>query len=98
MGTVVAYWLYRTHPSCARRPPMAFQPRLIAATAQFSEELTLQALDQFVTHADVLAVLAAQGRTTPRERKLNLPATCYLSLGLHLFPHCSIKRVFAHLA
>lgn len=77
---------------------MTFHLRLIAETARFSDELTLEALNTLVTPADVAAVLAAEGRTTPRERKLTLAATIYLVLGLHLFPRRSIKRVFARLA
>jgi hypothetical protein len=77
---------------------MTFHVRAIAQAARFSDELTLEALNHLVTQADILAVLAAQGRVTPRNRKLNLVATCYLVLGLHLFPRSSVKRVFANLA
>ncbi len=77
---------------------MAFRQRTFPDTAQFADELRLAALQQLVTHEDVLAVLAQQGRTTPCLRKLNLPVTVYLVLALHLFPRASVKHVFAHLA
>ncbi|MCZ7575320.1 MAG: IS4 family transposase [Ardenticatenaceae bacterium] len=77
---------------------MGYRLREIAAGRKFSQELRLEALSQVVPAETVAAVLAAQGVTTERERKLNMVVTVFLVIGMHLFSHLRLGAVLAKLA
>ena len=54
-----------------RSYPIGYKLREIEAESKFSQELSLAAIEDVVPKRTIAAVLAAEGRLTERERKLN---------------------------
>ena len=68
------------------------------AESKFSQELSLPMIESIVPHATIAAVLAAEGRFTARERKLNLLVTVLLIIMINLYTAESIGAVLERMA
>lgn len=76
---------------------MGYRLREIAAESKFCRELRLESLHSVVPIGEVEAVLQQPGVPPTRERKLNLMATVWVIIGLHLYSHLSIGHVMQKL-
>ncbi len=77
---------------------MPFTIREYDAEGKFSQQVRLEALEGVIPPAAVAYALAATGRRTPRERKLNLTLTLWVVIGLYVFAGSTPARVLAKLA
>lgn len=77
---------------------MRYTIREFESERKFSQAVTMGAFESLLPDSLIRAVLAETGRTTQRERKLNLVITVWVVIGLYLFARCSVKRVLLKLA
>lgn len=77
---------------------MGYRLREIKAGGKFCQELSLEVMSQVVPPEEIAAVLAAEGVSVERERKLNMMVTVLVVIGLHLYSQLSISGVMAKLA
>jgi hypothetical protein len=75
-----------------------YKLREIEAESKFSQELSLAMIEQIVPQATIVAILAAEGRQTQRERKLNLWVTVLWVIMLNLYTSCSMSEVLEKMA
>jgi hypothetical protein len=78
--------------------PIGYKLREIEAESKFSQELSLPMIENIVSQATIAAVLAAEGRFTERERKLNLLVTVLLVIMMNLYTTDSIGAVLEKMA
>jgi hypothetical protein len=78
--------------------PIRYKLREIEAESKFSQELSLPMIESIVPEATIAAVLAAEGRFTERERKLNLLVTVLLVIMMNLYTADSIGAVLEKMA
>ena len=78
--------------------PIGYKLREIEAESKFSQELSLPMIENIVPQATIAAVLAAEGRFTERERKLNLLVTVLLVIMMNLYTTDSIGAVLEKMA
>ena len=78
--------------------PIGYKLREIEAESKFSQELSLPMIENIVPQATIAAVLAAEGRFTERERKLNLPVTVLLVIMMNLYTTDAIGAVLEKMA
>jgi hypothetical protein len=78
--------------------PIGYRLREIKAESKFSQELNLPMIESIVPRATIAAVLAAEGRFTERERKLNLLVTVLLVIMMNLYTADSIGAVLEKMA
>ena len=77
---------------------IGYKLRQIEAESKFSQELNLALIERIVPQATIAAVLAAEGRLTARERKLNLLVTVLLIIMINIYTTYSIGDVLAKIA
>lgn len=77
---------------------IGYKLREIEAESKFSQELSLAAIEHIVPRATIAEVLAAGGRLTERERKLNLPITVLLVIMINIYPSDSMADVLEQMA
>lgn len=77
---------------------MGFRLREIETESNFSQALTLDAIEHAVPLAEIQAVLEAEGVRTERERKLNMVVTVLLTIAMNLYPRASIGEVLRKIA
>ena len=77
---------------------MGFKIREIDAECNFSQALTVEALERAVPQHAISQALAHHAISTQRQRKLTLPLTLWLVISLHLYPTVSIAGVLRKLA
>ena len=77
---------------------MPYTIRDYAAEGKFSQHVSLGAVQSILPASTIVGALAASGRQTRRERKLNLVVTVWVVIGLFLFARSSVPRVLAQLA
>lgn len=78
--------------------PIGYKLREIEAESKFSQELSLPMIENIIPQATIAAVLAAEGRFTERERKLNLGVTMLLIIMMNLYTTDSIGAVLEKMA
>jgi hypothetical protein len=78
--------------------PIGYKLREIEVESKFSQELSLPMIESIVPRATIAAVLAAEGRFTERERKLNLLVTVLLVIMMNLYTTDSIGAVLEKMA
>ena len=78
--------------------PIGYKLREIKAESKFSQELSLPMIENIVPQATIAAVLAAEGRFTARERKLNLVVTVLLIIMMNLYTADAIGAVLEKMA
>ncbi len=76
---------------------MRFTIREIEAKCTFSSALTIEALSRVIPDDAIRQVIAREGVTEQRERRLTAALTLWLVIALHLFPTVSISGVFRKL-
>jgi hypothetical protein len=77
---------------------MGYKLREIEAEGKFSQELSLAAIEHIVPQSVVEAVLTAEGRLTPRERKLNLLVTVSLIIMMNVYTSDAMADVLEKMA
>ena len=77
---------------------MGFRLREIDAESKFSREMSLDAISQVVSMQEVKELLATEGVSEQRERKLNMAITVFIVIGMGLFGHLSIGKVLKQMA
>lgn len=77
---------------------IGYKLREIEAESKFSQELSLAAIEHILPRATIAGVLAAEGRLTQRERKLNLLVTVLLIIMMNVYPSDSIADVLEKMA
>jgi hypothetical protein len=77
---------------------IGYKLREIEAESKFSQELSLVAIEHIVPRATIAGVLAAEGRQTQRERKLNLLVTVLLVIMINIYTSDSIADVLEKMA
>lgn len=77
---------------------IGYKLREIEAESKFSQELSLMAIEHIVPRATIAGVLAAEGRQTQRERKLNLLVTVLLVIMINIYTSDSIADVLEKMA
>jgi hypothetical protein len=77
---------------------IGYKLRQIEAESKFSQELNLALIERIVPEGTIAAVLAAEGRQTTRERKLNLLVTVLLVIMINIYTTDSIGDVLAKIA
>jgi hypothetical protein len=77
---------------------IGYKLREIEAESKFSRELSLTAIERIVPKATIVAVLAAEGRLTKRERKLNLLVTVLLVIMINIYTSDAIGDVLEKMA
>jgi hypothetical protein len=75
-----------------------YKLRQIETERKFSQELNLALIERIVPQATIAAVLAAEGRLTERERKLNLLITVLLVIMINIYTTHSIGDVLEKIA
>lgn len=75
-----------------------YRIREFESESKFTQALHLDALYQVIPLPAIQQALQDTGRSTQRERKLNLVLTLCVIIALHLFPQCSVSRVLMKLA
>ena len=77
---------------------IGYKLREIEAESKFSQELSLVAIEHIVPQATIARVLAAEGRLTQRERKLNLLVTVLLVVMINIYTSDSMADVLEKMA
>jgi hypothetical protein len=77
---------------------MGFRLREIDAESKFSSELSFESISQVVSMQQVKELLAIEGVSEQRERKLNMAITVFIVIGMGLFSHLSIGKVLKQMA
>lgn len=77
---------------------IGYKLREIEAESKFSQELDLAAIEHIVPKATIAGVLAAEGRLTPRERKLNLLVTVLLVIMINVYTSDSMADALEKMA
>ena len=77
---------------------IGYKLREIEAESKFSQELSLVAIEHIVPRATIAGVLAAEGRLTHRERKLNLLVTVLLVIMINIYTSDSMADVLEKMA
>ncbi len=77
---------------------IGYKLREIEAESKFSPELSLAAIDHIVPRAAIAEALAAEGRLTERERKLNLLITVLLVIMINIYTSDSMADVLEQMA
>lgn len=77
---------------------MRFTIREIEAECKFSSALSVDALSQAIPSDAIRQVIAQEGLSEVRERRLTAVLTVWLVIALHLFPSVSVSGVFRKLA
>lgn len=77
---------------------MGFRLREVEAESKFSQELSVDALNQVVPIEIVKEVLVAANVMEERERKLNMVVTVFIVIGLGLFEHLAVGKVLKKLS
>jgi hypothetical protein len=78
--------------------PIGYKLREIEAESKFSQELSLMAIEHIVPRATIAGVLAAEGRLTQRERKLNLLVTVLLVIMINIYTSDCMADVLEKMA
>jgi hypothetical protein len=71
---------------------MGYKLREIEAERKFSQELKLEVLEQVVPLEMIKAVIASEGRTEERERKLNMAVTVLFLIVMHFYSDLSMGK------
>lgn len=71
---------------------MGYKLREIEAERKFSQELKLEVLEQVVPLEMIKAVIASEGRTEQRERKLNMAVTVLFLIVMHFYSDLSMGK------
>lgn len=69
---------------------MGYKLREIEAESKFSQELNLEVLEDVVPLEMIKAVIASEGRTEERERKLNMAVTVLFLIVMHFYSDLSM--------
>lgn len=77
---------------------MGYRLREIDAESKFSRELSLEAISEAVPLAEVEAALQAEGKSTNRERKLNMVVTVFVVISMSVYTAMSIGHVLQKMA
>jgi hypothetical protein len=77
---------------------LGFTIREIDTECKFSSALTVDALSQVIPSNTITQVIAQEGASEIRERRLTAVLTVWLVIALHLFPTVAISGVFRKLA
>jgi hypothetical protein len=77
---------------------IGYKLREIEAESKFSQELSLAAIEHIVPRASIAGALAAEGRLTERERKLNLLITVLLVIMINIYTSDSMTDVLEQMA
>jgi hypothetical protein len=77
---------------------MGFRLREIEAESKFVDEFSMDALGRVVSQETVKQALLDTGMSTPRKRKLTLEITVFIIIGMSLYSHLAIGKVFQRMA
>jgi hypothetical protein len=77
---------------------MGYRIREIDAEINFCQELRIEMIERVLPANDIAQVLAAEGVAAQRVRKLDLPLTLLVIIGMNIYPYLSIGHVIQKLA
>jgi hypothetical protein len=77
---------------------MGYRIREIDAESNFCQELRIEMIERVLPANDIAQVLAAEGVAAQRVRKLDLPLTILVIIGMNIYPYLSIGHVIQKLA